>query len=76
VATGTFNSHFRFFLAKNWSAYFLKKIDAISSKYPKRIGTDVLDKVLNNEEIEYQQTIEDIQSNLSLRGILRGTMIL
>jgi len=57
VATGTSNSHFRFFLATSWSAYFLKTIDAISSKYPKRIGTDALDKVLNNEEMEYQQTI-------------------
>jgi hypothetical protein len=70
VATGTSHSRLRFFLAKSWSAYFLKKIDAISSKYPKRIGTDVLDKVLNNEEIEYQQTIEDIQSNSSLRGMM------
>jgi hypothetical protein len=47
--------------------------------YPKdlkRIVTHALDKVLDNEEMEYQQTIEAIQSNLSLRGILRGMMIL
>ena len=76
VVTGTSHSRFHFFLAKSWSAYFLKMIDAIFPKAPKRIGTDALDKVLSNEEMEYQQTIEAIQSNLSLRGILREMMIL
>ena len=42
----------------------------------KRIGTDALNEVLDNEEMEYQQKIEAIQSNLSLLGILRGMMIL
>jgi len=42
----------------------------------KRIVADALDEVLDNEQMEYRQTIEAKQSNLSLRGILRGMMIL
>jgi len=47
--------------------------------YPKdlkRIVADALDEVLDNEQMGYRQTIEAKQSNLSLRGILRGMMIL
>jgi hypothetical protein len=38
-------------------------IDAIHQKDLKRIVTNVLDEAPDNEEMEYQQTIEAIQLN-------------